>query len=61
MTLSADLLSPATITIAAAMAGTAALIVRALKSRPAPTVLVVDRNGRVHELPADDPRVTSRM
>jgi hypothetical protein len=60
MALNADVFSPATIAVAAATAGATALAVRALKARLVRVVLVVDRNGKVHELPEDDPRISSR-
>lgn len=57
MPLSADVLSLAA--VITATVGAAALAVSALKARPVPIVRVVDKNGRVHELPADDPRIQS--
>lgn len=59
MALNADEFSA--IATAAAMVGAAVLAVRALKARAVRVVRVVDRNGKVHELPEDDPRITSRF
>lgn len=55
------MISPATITAVAVTLGAAVLAVRALRARVVPIVRVVDRHGRVHELPADDPRISSRL
>ncbi|GIM91935.1 hypothetical protein [Paractinoplanes toevensis] len=61
MALSADMLSPAMIGVAAGMVGAVGLAARALKARVVRVVMVVDKNGRVHELPEDDPRISSRL
>jgi hypothetical protein len=61
MALNVDALSAATIPMAAMVVGTLILAVRVLKARMVPVVLVVDGNGRVHELPEDDPRISSRL
>lgn len=60
MALLADALSPATIVVATAMAGMTILAVRALRARMVRIVMVVDRNGKVHEVPEDDPRISPR-
>jgi hypothetical protein len=61
MALSADMLTPAVIGVAAGMVGAAIMAARAMKARLVRIVLVVDRNGRVHELPEDDPRISSHL
>ncbi|AEV83998.1 hypothetical protein ACWT_2976 [Actinoplanes sp. SE50] len=57
----ADLLSPGTIVPTAALAGAAFLAVRALKARMVRVVRVIDRNGKVHEMREDDPRISGHL